>query len=52
MREELTEQSWGDINNERMKKCKGPEVSGSRAPSGNLKKVALMGVQRVGMKVA
>lgn len=27
MREELTEQSWGDINNERIKMCKGPEAS-------------------------
>ena len=40
------------LNNERVRMCKGTEVSGSKAPSGNLEKVTVVGAQRVSMKVA
>lgn len=40
------------INNERVRMCKGTEVSGSKAPSGNLAEVTVVGAQRVSMKVA
>lgn len=46
--------SWGcgSIHDRRVSTCKGSEVSGIVAPSGNLKKATVAGAQIVRMQVA
>lgn len=50
--DQLKSWGWGSIHDRRVSMCKGSEVSGIVAPSGNVAKATLAGAQTVRTQVA